>query len=1064
MPERGPREPRARRVTALFVVPSAVVFLFFALLALVPSPSPVRLLAFGLLAAATVAAAIQLAAGRDALTREATRDAIHRTSAGDLTVGRRELARSGDPETAHALHGLLVGMERILSSFARLSDAVSGVARELSSRGRDLSQAVRAQTTRAEETAGAIRRVDEAVSSLRVSMETLAGAADDAGASLHEMSTSIGEVSRGATGLRAFVDETAESIGRMLGALDEVATSVENLSRLADETARATASIQGATVETDRQTRLAARLAERVSAAAATGKAAVTGTAAGMNAVREAVVGASEAAGTLGERSERIGEILRVIEEIAGETNLLALNASIIAAQAGESGRAFSVLADDIRDLSERTAVSTEEVRGLVTAVRGGVGDVRSLLHDARRRTDEGVDLARTADAVLDDIQELSAESRKASEGIALAATRQASDVARVAEASTHVSEEVARIHRSTRGQVETAREVGARGERVRELTEQLSRAMEEQAAGSRTLLGSMGHVTATVEDIAEATATLVEGSSSVVKSMEGIREATAQNAYAAAAMNQTAMALEQEALLLKSRASLFRFPEAVPGGRVRAALRYLDDDDFDPAFSQTVPKSVLAAVWGETLVRFGEGARIRPGLAERWEVDPSGRAFTFHLRRGVRFHDGSLMAAHEVKGSFERFLSPELAAPLAGLFDAVEGVPDFRAGNAPAVSGIETLDAGTLRFRLSQPLPFFLQLLTLQDTTVLPPGLADRKKARSQPTGTGAFVRRELTFGKSARFDRFDLYWDRSGVALDGVDLDLTEDSEAGVFQRFLDGELDVAWDVPYPEAARLSADPEWRAYIDSSVQLHTSYLVLRCDRPPLTDVRVRRALNHAVDRQRLSDAFFSGLPVVASSILPPHLLGHDPALRPYRHDPERARALLAEAGRSDGITVTAWLSPKDARDPQHPLTAIQEDFAKVGVTLAIETLTGEEMTARKRRGDYPNLRFTRWYADYADPDTFFNSLFYSKTEDVAEMGYRNAAVDRLVEAGTRETDGRARDAIYRELNRLVHAEAPVVFLFHNRGFVVHRPRLRGARAHMLPPPVHFEELWFEG
>ena len=429
----------------------------------------------------------------------------------------------------------------------------------------------------------------------------------------------------------------------------------------------------------------------------------------------------------------------------------------------------------------------------------------------------------------------------------------------------------------------------------------------------------------------------------------------------------------------------------------------------------------------------------------------------------GYRGYKGTLTAA-DVKASFERFLSPAVAAPLASLFDAVEGFDDFRAGRTPGVAGLETSGNGVLRVRLARAVPFFLQLLTLPDITVLPPALlTDPGRARRLPSGTGAFVPREITFGRTARFDRYDAYWDRGRIALDGIDLDLAEDSEGGVFQRFLDGQLDVIWDIPFPEAARLMADPEWRPYIDSSTQLHTSFLVLRCDRAPLDDVRVRRALNHAVDRVALNERTFAGLTMPASSILPPHLVGHDPALRPYRHDQERARALLREAGRGEGLTLSAWLSPKDARDPLNPLPAVAAQLEAVGVKLVLEVLPGEEMSARTRSGVFPDVKLSRWFADFPDPDTFFSSLFYSKTEDVLDGGYRNVEVDRLVEKGARLLDAAERESVYRELNRLVQSEAPVVFLFHNRGFVVQAPRLRGAQAHLLPPPVRWNDLWLE-
>ena len=1066
VPPVAPRSEKARaqRSIAGLALPAASVLLVFGLLALGPPPTRVRLVTAGLVAASLVAAFSHLAAARSRRAREATRDVLVRTSAGDLTVARGELRAAGDVDLAHALHGLLVGMERIMASFVRLSQAISGVAQDLTAAGRDLAQAVESQTSRAEETARAIERNDAAIGTLHLSMETLAGAAEVASSSLHEMSASITQVSQGAAGLRAFVDEVASSLGGMVTSLQAVAAAVENLVRLADETAGATSSIREAVLETDRQTKTAARLTERVAEAARSGKSAVTGTAAGMGAVRQAVAGASEAAAALGERSVRIGEIVRVIEEIAGETNLLALNSSILAAQAGgESGRAFSALAEDIRDLSERTGVSTDEVRTLVTALQSGVSEVRALLAAARERTDEGVDLARTADGILDDIQRLAADSKKASDTIAAATAQEAVDVGRVSEASSDVSEEVGLIFRATQAQLETARGVGEKADRVRELTEQLSRAMQEQAAGSRSLLRSMEGVTRTVEDIARASTTLADGSTSVVRSMEGMREATAQSSHAATSMNQTALSLEQEATMLRTRAGVFRFPPPEPGGRLRAALRYLREEDFDPAFCWTVPQATLVKTWGEGLVRFGDGTRILPELAERWQIDPTGTTYTFSLRRGVRFHDGTPLTSADVERTFRRFLSPGLEAPLAGLFDLLEGASEFRQGKRDDLPGLETPDVATVRFRLERPLPFFLQLLTLPDVTVVPPPLLERERARLHPFGTGAFAPREITFGKVARFDRFEGYWNRARIPLDGLDLDLTEDSEAGVFDRFLRGDLDLIWDVPYPEAARLSEDPEWRAYLDSSVQLHTSFVALRCDRAPLGDVRVRRALNHAVDRGRLNDRFFAGLTVVAASILPPHLVGYDPALRPYRHDPEAARRLLAEASVPPGTRLSAWITPGDAADPLDMTSAIADDLRKVGLEVDIEVVPSEEIAARRRRGEFPHLRLLRWFADFADPDSFFNSLFYSRSEDIAEFGYQNDEIDLLVETGARTLDGQIREQVYRKLDRLIQSEAPGIFLFHNRAFVLHQPAVRGARAYLLPPPVRWSELSFE-
>ena len=259
--------------------------------------------------------------------------------------------------------------------------------------------------------------------------------------------------------------------------------------------------------------------------------------------------------------------------------------------------------------------------------------------------------------------------------------------------------------------------------------------------------------------------------------------------------------------------------------------------------------------------------------------------------------------------------------------------------------------------------------------------------------------------------------------------------------------------------------ADPMTRPYIDSTAQLHTSFLSLRCDAPPLDDVRVRRALNHAIDRHRLNERCLLGTHrprVVDPAAAPP---GHDPNLRPFRHDPERARALIAEAGFSDLGHADHLAQPEGRAGPGNPMSHASADLAKARRQGRAEVLTGEEMTAEEAPGEFPHFRLTRWFADFPDPDNFFSSLFYSKTEDVLDFGFRKRRTgDRPDGKGARATDGKEREAICRELDRLVETDAPVVFLFHNRGFVRPPPGTCAASAlYPLPPPVRWTDLSFE-
>src|SRR5258708_21382784 len=124
-----------------------------------------------------------------------------------------------------------------------------------------------------------------------------------------------------------------------------------------------------------------------------------------------AVERAKVVVGELGNRSQEIGEIVRVIDEIAGQTNLLALNGAIIGAEAGERGKGVAVVADEIRDLSERASVSTDEIRTLIQNVQRAVERAAEQMTISSDRVSDGVGLTARAEQTLDKILEITARS-----------------------------------------------------------------------------------------------------------------------------------------------------------------------------------------------------------------------------------------------------------------------------------------------------------------------------------------------------------------------------------------------------------------------------------------------------------------------------------------------------------------------------------------------------------------------------------------------------------------------------------------------------------------------------
>src|SRR5205823_4067501 len=273
--------------------------------------------------------------------------------------------------------------------------------------------------------------------------------------------------------------------------------------------------------------RQSSELAASVKDAASEGRQAVSGTVEGMRRIESAMEEAAGALTELGDRSQEIGEIVRVIDEIAGQTNLLALNAAIIAAQAGERGKGFAVVADEIRDLSERTSVSIDEIRTLISNVQRAVMRAAEQMNIGAERVVDGVGLTARAEQVLDKILDLTARSTTSIAEIARATDEQARGSASATAAIEEVTKMVQQTASATQQQSQTARKTGEQAVVVRDYTKHLKRAMAEQESGSRAISRAMENEMGLVQSVLESTSVLATESAAIVKAMAVIQLAT---------------------------------------------------------------------------------------------------------------------------------------------------------------------------------------------------------------------------------------------------------------------------------------------------------------------------------------------------------------------------------------------------------------------------------------------------------------------------------------------------------------------------------------------------------
>jgi ABC-type transport system substrate-binding protein/methyl-accepting chemotaxis protein len=988
-------------------------------------------------------------------------EAIERIAAGDLTPAPAA-GREGSGDDAWRLllsvEEMSRQLRRVVTGLRRAAGAIENIAAEVLRGTKGLSASVRGEAESVEETSTSITRINASLHRVEENIASLSNLSQATSASALEMATSIDQVSVNADALSQYVEETASAIEEMTASIRNVAENTEALAHSAAGAARAAATIDESTRRIDRSARETTELADDVMRSAQTGSSVAYETARTMRSIKEAIDRATGVIGSLGRRSEQVGEITNVIDEIAERTNLLALNAAVLAAQAGPQGRGFRIVADEIKELSERTAASTKEIASLISAVRADVSDATERVAEGNALAGRGVEQAYNAAALLDEISNSTVRASHKIRAIAEATSVQTHETANVRESAELVRQRAQQIEEATAEQASTSQHIGERAVHMSELTEQVRRAAEEQAEASKHIANAMEELTVVVEQIRSAVGEQSAGTDLVLRAIEVIKEGVARNQASIATIDNAADALGRESALLLKEVERFRMPEPRGAGHVRLAYRDTDVV-LDPLHGTTVTSGDVLDTIFEGLVTSGHGTEIRPAIAERWEVSADGRVYTFALRPGARFHNNREIVAADVVYSFERVLR-EGAREGAWVFAPVEGAEEFARGEAGHVSGLEAPDDRTVRITLRRPLAFFLSTLCMSYAFVVPREETERNESvfAERPIGSGPFRAVAYTPGRRLELERFDGYYRPDRPHVDRVTVEFGVNVEE-MERRLLAGDLTLVKD-PRPETlARLEADPVWKANILRAVQLHTGFLVFDCQYPPFDTREVRRAICHAIDKERFVREIHADAGLPAAGPIPPGLLGYDPGFRGLEYDPDQARALLARAGFAGGFKTSLWRIHGSLRDAA--FERIRDDLAAVGVDVGLRSVDAAELARARERGVAPIL-WRAWIADYPDPDNFTYVLFHSSNAGIFPAAYRDAEVDRLAEQARAVMGRGEREQLYRQLARLIVEDGAAAFILHRRSHVVHQRGLENLQLYPLTPIVRLEEIWF--
>ena len=404
-------------------------------------------------------------------------------------------------------------------------------------------------------------------------------------------------------------------------------------------------------------------------------------------------------------------------------------------------------------------------------------------------------------------------------------------------------------------------------------------------------------------------------------------------------------------------------------------------------------------------LIQLDENLEPQPKLAESWEIAPDGTSITLNLRKGVTFHSGREVTADDVVFSLETALRPDVYANLEPL--------------AASVSQAVAVNPYTVRLEFTEPNPAIFDLLDLLY-------IVDRDtwdNVQTTPAGTGPFRLVNSIPGTSYTFERFEDYWEEGLPYLDGVEMNVISDPQAMTLNLETNS-LDLIINFPVRELERLQNQPSIEAGYTTDGALVMA-VVMNVQREPLQDARVRRAINHAINRDRLVRLVLEGSqarcqPWGTTSI------GYAPDLEgACAYDPELARELLAEAGYPDGFDVTILSSSQRSGDWTRFAELLQSDLANIGIRAEIQDLESAAYVERRRASDF-QMQIHNFGRANKDPASLFGTVSNYKLSNPSQ--YENERYAELVNLGATTVDPEERAEIYQELAHIIVDDAFVL------------------------------------
>ncbi|WP_124068371.1 peptide ABC transporter substrate-binding protein [Clostridium sp. E02] len=500
---------------------------------------------------------------------------------------------------------------------------------------------------------------------------------------------------------------------------------------------------------------------------------------------------------------------------------------------------------------------------------------------------------------------------------------------------------------------------------------------------------------------------------------------------------------------------------ETEKGGADLAVQIGSDLETIDPALSTAIDASNIIIHAYETLLTFDQDNKIVPGQADSYKISDDGLTYTFQLKDGLKWSDGSDLTAEDFVYSWKRLADPATAAPYAAdMLSVIKGYKEASEGDLEALA-VSAPDAKTLVVELASPCVYFDKIVTHASMSPVKKDVvvANGDQWTLTPetyVSNGPLKMLEWVPGSHITFTKNENYWNADKVTLNTLKFVLMEDSNAS-YSAYQAGEVQMIRDVPTEEIPSLRDNPEYHV----EPRMATSYTIYNTEKAPFDNVKVRRALNLAVDRDFIANTLMIGVALPATNFVGPGLSDDELGstfeevtrknnggdyfnVTNYEEDLKKAKELLAEAGYPDGkgFPVIEYMT-NDAGYNRPIAEYLQNAYSQLGIRMDIKVVEWSTFTATRHAGDFELCR-GGWVYDYDDASNMLNLMTSDSGNN--DGRYSNPEVDSLLKQAQETQDRSEHFEKLHAAEKRIMEDAAVCPLVYSSDFYLQKPEVKGA------------------